>query len=74
MRSPLPPRLRETLVLLLDGLSEKEAAVRMGISRHTVHSHVKALINAWAFAAAGSCLRDSFINGGVKPPRSVVIG
>lgn len=39
----LPPRLRETLRALVEGDSEKQAAVRLGISRHTVHEYVKDL-------------------------------
>jgi DNA-binding CsgD family transcriptional regulator len=36
-------RLRQTLASLLAGDSEKEAALRLGISRHTVHQYVVAL-------------------------------
>ena len=36
----LPPRHRQTLTLLLTGDSEKMMALRMGISRHTVHEYV----------------------------------
>jgi DNA-binding CsgD family transcriptional regulator len=32
---------KRVLDLLLDGNSEKEVAVRLEISRHTVHNHVK---------------------------------
>ncbi len=39
----LPPRQRQTLELLHEGLSEKQIAVRLGISAHTVHDYVKAL-------------------------------
>ena len=39
----LSPRMRQTLEHLLAGLSEKEAATKMGLSVHTVHVHVKAL-------------------------------
>jgi DNA-binding CsgD family transcriptional regulator len=39
----LPPRLRETLGCLLEGDSEKQAALRLGLSRHTVHQYVKDL-------------------------------
>jgi DNA-binding CsgD family transcriptional regulator len=39
----LTPRQREILRLLGEGCSEKEVAARVGISRHTVHGHVKAL-------------------------------
>jgi DNA-binding CsgD family transcriptional regulator len=39
----LPPRLRQTLRCLLEGDSEKQAALRMRLSAHTVHQYAKAL-------------------------------
>jgi DNA-binding NarL/FixJ family response regulator len=36
---PLPPRLREVLLLMLAGLSEKEVGQRLGLSRNTVHDY-----------------------------------
>jgi DNA-binding NarL/FixJ family response regulator len=42
-RHLLSPRLRETLVLLLDGASEKEIAHSLEISRATAHEYVTAL-------------------------------
>ncbi len=39
----LSPRRRETLDLLLAGLSHQEVSERMGISPHTVHGYVKDL-------------------------------
>jgi DNA-binding NarL/FixJ family response regulator len=42
-RDGLSKRLRETLSLLLDGLSEKQAASRLGLSTRTVHDYVTAL-------------------------------
>jgi len=39
----LPPRVRPVLGLLLAGLSEKQAADALGLSRHTVHQYVKTL-------------------------------
>jgi len=41
--SELTPRQRQSLQCLLDGNSEKQIATRLGLSRHTVHVHVKAL-------------------------------
>jgi DNA-binding CsgD family transcriptional regulator len=40
---PLSPRLRQTLACLAEGDSEKQVAVRMGISRTTVHQYVTML-------------------------------
>jgi DNA-binding CsgD family transcriptional regulator len=39
----LTPRLRDTLRCLLEGDSEKQAALRLGLSTLTVHQYVKAL-------------------------------
>jgi DNA-binding CsgD family transcriptional regulator len=39
----LAPRLRETLKCLLEGDSEKQAALRMGISQVTIHQYVTML-------------------------------
>jgi DNA-binding CsgD family transcriptional regulator len=39
----LPPRLRQTLCLLMRGHSEKEIAARLDVSRNTVHKYVTAL-------------------------------
>lgn len=41
--SPLTPRLRDTLRLLLTGLSEKQVADALQLSQHTVHGYVKEL-------------------------------
>ncbi len=42
----LPPRVREALGHLLQGLSDKEIAAAMGIGRHTVNQYVKATFRA----------------------------
>lgn len=42
-RSDLPPRLRKTLDILLEGTSEKELAQRLGIAPATVHEYVMAI-------------------------------
>jgi DNA-binding CsgD family transcriptional regulator len=39
----LPPRLRQTLVCLIEGDSEKEIAARLGLSPLTAHQYVTAL-------------------------------
>lgn len=39
----LAPRLRTTLLLLLEGLSEKQIARRLHLSPHTVHDYIKAI-------------------------------
>ncbi len=37
----LPPRVRQVLTCFLDGDSDKQAAARLGISRHTVNEYAK---------------------------------
>jgi DNA-binding CsgD family transcriptional regulator len=39
----LPPRVGQTLVRLLAGRSEKQIALDLGVSPHTVHTYVKQL-------------------------------
>jgi DNA-binding CsgD family transcriptional regulator len=39
----LPPRLKETLKGLCEGLAEKEIAAKLGLSQHTVHDYVKSI-------------------------------
>ena len=39
----LAPRLAQTLELLLSGCSEKQVAIQMKLSQHTVHGYVKNL-------------------------------
>ena len=39
----LPSHLRHTLACLLEGDSEKQASVRLRLSRHTIHDYIKAL-------------------------------
>jgi DNA-binding CsgD family transcriptional regulator len=49
----LPPRLRRTLECLLDGDSEKQAAIRMGVSRHTAHQYAKELYRHLGVSSRG---------------------
>lgn len=52
----LPPRLREVLGCLHDGDGEKQAAARLGLSRHTVHDYVKELHRRFGAASRGELL------------------
>jgi DNA-binding CsgD family transcriptional regulator len=52
----LPPRLTQTLNELLVGLSEKEIAVKLGLSRHTIHNYVKALHQRLGVSSRGELL------------------
>lgn len=57
----LSTRQRATLDCLLRGMSEKEAAIHLGLSPHTVHVYVKALHRAFAVRSRAElisrCLR-----------------
>jgi DNA-binding CsgD family transcriptional regulator len=52
----LPPRQRDVLICLLGGDSEKQVALRLGISRHTVHDYVKSLHARFGVASRGELL------------------
>jgi DNA-binding CsgD family transcriptional regulator len=52
----LPARQRDVLICLMNGDSEKQAALRLGLSRHTVHDHVKRLHSRFGVASRGELL------------------
>lgn len=52
----LSPRVAQTLERLLAGDSEKEAAARLGLSRHTVHVYVKTLYRHYDVSSRGELL------------------
>ena len=54
--SALPPRLSQTLDELLLGKSEKEIAMRLELSRHTIHNYVKALHQRFGVSSRGELL------------------
>jgi DNA-binding CsgD family transcriptional regulator len=49
----LPKRLREVLASLLEGDSEKQVALRLRLSRHTIHEHVKRLYRHFGVSSRG---------------------
>ncbi|MBX9579432.1 MAG: LuxR C-terminal-related transcriptional regulator [Gemmataceae bacterium] len=54
--SRLAPRLREELVCFFDGDSEKQAAVRLGVSAHTVHEYARRLHRHFGASSRGELL------------------
>ena len=52
----LPARLRPVLRRLLAGDAEKQAAVKLGLSPHTVHQYTKLLYRAFGVNSRGELL------------------
>jgi DNA-binding CsgD family transcriptional regulator len=65
----LPLRLREILQCLLEGDGEKQVALRLGLSRHTVHDYVKDLHRRLGVSSRAElmalCLRHSVTDASV---------
>jgi DNA-binding CsgD family transcriptional regulator len=58
----LAPRLRQTLELLVAGDSERQVALKLKISQHTVHVYVKQLYKRFGVNSRGELLAR-FIRG-----------
>jgi DNA-binding NarL/FixJ family response regulator len=56
----LPPRLSQTLQLLLLGDSEKQVAHKLKLSRNTVHVYVKALYRRYEVQTRAELLARHF--------------
>jgi DNA-binding CsgD family transcriptional regulator len=54
--SALAPRLRQVLLGLFDGDSEKQIAARLKISRHTIHEYLRRLHQAFDVSSRGQLL------------------
>ena len=52
----LPPRMRQTLLHLLHGDSEKQVAIKLGLSHHTVHVYVKSLYRHFGVSSRGELM------------------
>jgi DNA-binding CsgD family transcriptional regulator len=61
----LTPAEHRVLLLLLGGHSEKETAVRLASSRHTVHNHVKKIYSSFGVNSRSELLA-LFISPGVR--------
>lgn len=58
----LPPRLRPVLRRLLAGDAEKQAAMKLGLSRHTVHEYTRALYRSFGVNSRGELLAKFVAN------------
>jgi DNA-binding CsgD family transcriptional regulator len=58
----LAPRLRQTLELLVAGDSERQVALKLKISQHTVHVYVKQLYKRFGVSSRGELLAR-FVRG-----------
>src|SRR5665213_4267203 len=52
----LPPRVRQTLARLLAGDSEKQIAIHLQVSQHTVHVYVKTIYRSFDVNSRGELL------------------
>ena len=64
----LTDRERELLQALAAGLTYSDVADRMGISRHTVHSHAKKIYGKLHARGAVQAIRRARLNGLLDPP------
>src|SRR4051812_23986640 len=78
----LPPRVRDVFQGLLVGLSEKEVATRLGISRNTVHGYIQRIYVQFKVSSRGELLaariavlqaRVEELEGGGGPPGSAPV-
>lgn len=59
----LSPRMRQTLEALMAGDSEKQIAIKLKVSQHTVHVYVKKLYKRFGANSRGELLAR-FVRGG----------
>jgi DNA-binding NarL/FixJ family response regulator len=52
----LPPRLREVAIALAHGDNEKQIALRLALSRNTVHEYVRRLLERYGVSSRGELL------------------
>ena len=59
----LTPRERETLTLFAKGMSYRETADLMGVTQHTIQSHVKSIYRKLAVHSRSEAVFEAFQNG-----------
>lgn len=64
----LPRRLRQTLGHLLQGDGEKQIALKLGLSQHTVHVYVKSLHKRFNVSSRAELLARYIRPGMLQPP------
>jgi DNA-binding CsgD family transcriptional regulator len=72
----LPPRVRQVLALLVEGLSEKQVARELAISPHTVHDYTKRLHQHFRVASRGellACCRHLALVLPTVPSQSLIV-
>jgi DNA-binding NarL/FixJ family response regulator len=72
-RVGLPPRLHHTFEGLLDGAADKDIALRVGLSVHTVREYVKSILRAYGVRSRAELLARHLARGPrpvpILPPR-----
>ena len=66
---PLTARETELLRALADGLTYADVADRMGISRHTVHTHAKKIYDKLHARGRTQAIRTARLSGMLDPPQ-----
>jgi DNA-binding NarL/FixJ family response regulator len=63
LTEPLTPREREVLSLLADGLANKEIALRLNISEHTIKFHIRSILGKLGASSRTEAVRRGLRSG-----------
>jgi DNA-binding CsgD family transcriptional regulator len=69
--SDLPPRLAQTLNELASGLSEKQVALKLELSPHTIHNYIKALHQRFGVSSRAELLAKVARTPAFQPKLSI---
>lgn len=64
----IAPRTKRVLELLVEGKAEKEIAAALGMSRHTVHVHVKAIYRLFGATSRPELLATILLGRRITDP------